>query len=246
VSGQRDWFVEAFGEDYRTVYPHRDLASARREMAWVLEQGIGGRILDLCCGFGRHSLALLDAGADVFGVDLSPQLLAQAATLPGGERLRGRLARADARVLPFRDACFDAVVVLFSSFGYFGDEGDRRVLAETARVLRPGGDLLLDLMNPEQVRASLVPRSRRRIGESTLTEIRTLGGGGRRVTKEVVLRAPDGTTRTWREEVRMYEAREVEGLAAAVGLALERVHGSFEGAPAGPGAPRQILRLRRV
>lgn len=243
---QRDWFVDAFCDDYRTVYPHRDLASARHEMAWVLEQGIGGRILDLCCGFGRHSLALLDAGSDVFGIDLSPQLLAQAATLPGGERLRGRLARADARLLPFRAACFDGVLVLFSSFGYFGDEGDRRVLAETARVLRPGGDLLLDLMNPERVRASLVPRSQRRVGDSTLTEIRTLGDAGRRVTKEVVLRAPDGTARSWREEVRMYESREIQSLAAAVGFALERAHGSFEGAPAGAEAPRQILHLRRL
>jgi SAM-dependent methyltransferase len=95
-----------------------------------------------------------------FGLDLSPELLAHAAASPGWELLRGRILRGDARALPFADASFDSVVNLFSSFGYFGEAGDKRVLLEIARVLAPGGFLALDLMNPAFVRARLVPFSR--------------------------------------------------------------------------------------
>ncbi len=63
--------------------------------------------------------------------------------LAGGERLRGRLFRGDARAVPFGDGSFDAVLNLFSSFGYFGEQGDGQVLGEIARLVRPGGQVVI-------------------------------------------------------------------------------------------------------
>ena len=123
------WYEAAFRDDYRLVYAHRDLDAARGEARHLLRAGVSGRVLDLCCGFGRHSLALAEQGLDVFGLDLSMDLLRAAADLPDPARhLGGRLVRGDVSGLPFADAAFDSVVVLFSSFGYFGDDGDREVL----------------------------------------------------------------------------------------------------------------------
>jgi SAM-dependent methyltransferase len=240
------WYVAAFGEDYPAVYPHRDLASARLEVAHLLEAGVGGRVLDLCCGFGRHSLALLEAGVDVLGVDLSAELLVRAADLPGGARLSGRLVRADARAVPCREQAFDGVINLFSSFGYFGEDGDARVLDEVARLVRPGGRVVLDLMNPARIRAGLVPASSREVEGGVLEERRALADGGRRVTKEVRLIAPDGGERRWREDVRMYEHAELLAMTSARGLQLTRVEGDFDGAAFGPSAPRQLLHLTRA
>lgn len=239
------WYVAAFGADYPSVYPHRDLASAREEVAHLVAAGLRGRVLDLCCGFGRHALALLEAGVDVLGVDLSPELLARAAELPGGQRLAGRLVRGDARAVPCAGDAFDGVVVLFSSFGYFGAEGDARMLDEVARLVRPGGLCVLDLMNPARVRATLVPSSSREVQAGRLEERRALVDGGRRVTKEVRLVAPDGGERRWREDVRMYEPAEVRELVAARGLAWLRVEGGFDGAPFGESSDRQLVFLRR-
>jgi SAM-dependent methyltransferase len=244
-AGSEPWYVTAFGSDYRRVYPHRDLASARAEVAWIQDQGISGRVLDLCCGFGRHSLALAAAGADVFGLDLSGELLQEARTLPGGERLAGRLVRADARLVPFASGAFDALVNLFSSFGYFGDEGDRRVVREIARVLRPGGRALLDLMNPARIRAGLVPESTTERDGVILRESRALVDDGRRVTKTVHLTLPEGEERTWNEDVRMYETEELAALFAPRSLTITAVHGAFGGAPYDAGAERQILVLER-
>jgi SAM-dependent methyltransferase len=239
------WYVAAFQRDYPDVYPHRDLESARQEVRLLLSRGFAGRVLDLCCGFGRHSLALAESGAEVIGVDLSAELLQLARNLPGGGLLAGRLLRADARRLPISKGCFDALANLFTSFGYFGEEGDRQVLAEVARVLRPGGSAILDLMNPERVRAGLVPSSRTERDGMLLEERRSLEQGGRTVVKEVSMTRAGGEIRRWREEVRFYEAREVAELGAGLGLELVEVLGSFTGERFEAGSERQILHMRR-
>lgn len=248
------WYDRAFTRGYLDLYPHRDLPSARGEVGGLIEHvpaalgaAFSGRVLDLGCGFGRHLLALRERGLDAWGLDRSADLLAHALELDGG-RLRGRLVRGDFRALPFAAARFSAAAMLFSSFGYFDDGGNERVLLELARVLAPGGAAVLDLMNPGRVRDTLVPRSERRVGALTLVETRALTAAGRRVHKEVRVTADDGRTWGWHEDVRLYGAGELEPALRAAGLVLERVDGDFDGrvfAGAGP-APRQILWLRRA
>ncbi|MBI4569604.1 MAG: methyltransferase domain-containing protein, partial [Planctomycetes bacterium] len=72
------WQERAFGEHYLAVYPHRSLAQARREVAAIiplLSLAPGARVADICCGWGRHAVALARRGMRVVGVDLSPDLL---------------------------------------------------------------------------------------------------------------------------------------------------------------------------
>jgi SAM-dependent methyltransferase len=240
------WYVDAFRGDYLTVYPHRDLESARVEASWLIDRGVGGRVLDMCCGFGRHVLALRARGADAYGMDLSMDLLRLARELPEFTLIDTRLVRGDVRAVPFQRGSFDAVVMLFSSFGYFGDEGDRAVLGEVARMLKPGGIAVFDLMNPARVRASLVAHSRSERDGLVIDERRMLRDDGRKVEKSVRLTRLDGSTRGWRETVRMYEVEEMRGLLAGRGLWLEAVDGGFKDEPVGPDAPRQILRARRA
>lgn len=239
------WYVEAFRADYLSVYPHRDLASARREARYLAEHGLRGRVLDLCCGFGRHSLALSEIGFDVIGVDLSADLLEHARLLAGSDRLSGRLVRADARRIPLAGAAADSVVNLFSSFGYFGDAGDRSVLDEIARVLRPEGRLVLDVMNPAMVRSSLVAESVRRASDFVIEERRTLLDGGRRVAKDVRVSREQGEVRTWREEVRLYESTELAQMLRERSLEILYIHGDFDACHASPSSPRLLVHARR-
>jgi SAM-dependent methyltransferase len=239
------WYVTAFGGDYRTVYPLRDLESARREIAWAHGAGIRGRALDLCCGFGRHTLALRELGVEVFGLDLSPELLGDADRLGGEASISGRLVRGDVRCLPFGAESFDSIVNLFSSFGYFTDEGDRGVLAEIARVLRPGGVCLFDLMLPERIRAQLVPESRRETDAGLLIERRSLEEEGRRVVKRVSLQAPSEDLLEWREDVRLYEPDEFAALLVNAGLEITGRFGGLAGEAFDEGAVRQVVLARR-
>lgn len=103
---------------------------------------VGARILDVPCGQGRHAHLLAEAGYDVQGVDLSRDLLALAIKRGTGPGLK--YTRADMRRLPGAwTGRFDAVINLFTSFGFFLDPADdARVIGEFARVLEPGGLLV--------------------------------------------------------------------------------------------------------
>lgn len=243
--GER-WFEAAFRSDYLRVYPHRNVEAAEREVEFLLAHGVRGRVLDLCCGFGRHTLLLRRAGVRAFGLDLSIDLLRAARTLDGyGERLRGRLVRADALAIPFGTGRFDAVVNLFSSFGYFGDEGDARVLREVERVLAPGGLAIFDLMNAERVRRELVPHSRRSEADFVLDERRALTENGRRVVKDVDLAFADGRRLAWREDVRLYDCAEFDRLLSARGFSRLETFGDFDGRVHDAHAPRMLVFARR-
>jgi len=242
MSDQRPWFDAAFERGYLELYPHRDLASARAEIAALLPRGLGergGPVLDLGCGFGRHLQALREHGLDAYGLDRSRQLLASAAP-----ELAPRLVRGDFRAIPFRRGAFRAVLMLFSSFGYFDDEGNACALAEIVRILRPGGLALFDLMNPARVRACLVPESCVNRRGLELRERRALVQGGKRVVKDVLVRSGDGSERRWREDVRLYEPPELAGLLARAGLVLERTEGDFDGRAFAAESPRQIAWAR--
>jgi SAM-dependent methyltransferase len=108
----------------------------------ILGLPAGARILDVPCGQGRHAHLLAEAGYDVDGLDLSRELLARARARGTSKTLR--YTRGDMRRLPGRwSRRFDAVVNLFTSFGFFLlPSDDERVVAEWARVLKPGGVLV--------------------------------------------------------------------------------------------------------
>jgi SAM-dependent methyltransferase len=99
-------------------------------------------VLDVPCGQGRHAHLLAEAGFRVDGLDYSEHLIAKARERGTGPTLR--YTRGDMRRLPARwTGRFDAVVNLFTSFGFFtAPADDARVMAEFARVLAPGGVLV--------------------------------------------------------------------------------------------------------
>ena len=157
-----EWYQSWFGEAYLELYPHRDEAEARRAVALLVREGVvktGARVLDLACGAGRHAVELAQQGARVTGLDLSAVLLKAARA-----RWPGPLVRADMRYLPLRSGSFDAVLNLFTSFGYFAsDEESEGVLRDVARVLVPGGWFALDFLNAPAVRAKLVARDSKQV-----------------------------------------------------------------------------------
>lgn len=140
------WWATQFDQQYLHEYePLFDLVQDRKEVARlldVLELPSGARVLDCPCGQGRHAHLLAEAGFDVDGLDYSEDLLKVARTRGTGKTLR--YSQGDMRKLPGRwTGRFDAVVNLFTSFGFFDDPNDDlRVLAQFARVLKPGGVLV--------------------------------------------------------------------------------------------------------
>src|SRR5690348_12730576 len=122
-----EWWQTYFGSQYLLEYePLFALERDRREVARLMDLlGLpsGARVLDVPCGQGRHAHLLAEAGFDVDGLDYSAELLAHARGRGTGPRLR--YTRGDMRRLPPRwTGRFDAVVNLFTSFGFFADPRD--------------------------------------------------------------------------------------------------------------------------
>jgi SAM-dependent methyltransferase len=126
------------------------------------------------------------------------------------------------------DGGFDAVVNLFTSFGYFEkDEEQVKVLREIYRLLKPGGKFVIDFLNPAYVIRHLVPHSSREDGETLIDESRRIEDGY--VKKDIILTTKnDSAPRQYHERVKLYSLEEFREMIEEAGLQLEAVHGSYE------------------
>jgi len=221
------WYLKAFSNLYPILYPHRNDEQAEREIAGLEEMlRLAGneRILDCCCGTGRHLKALLARGYDAWGVDLSEALLKRAAAVPA---LTGRVVRADVVNLPFKSE-FDLELCLFTSFGYFTqDEDNLAALEEMVSVLRTGGTLVIDHINRGLLEQRLVPESRERRRGKDIIQSRRIRGN--RVLKNITVKSNGKTEVRLTEDVRLFSPEELMGWLDRAGLAQTRFVGSFAG-----------------
>ncbi len=142
-------FHDGLADRYEFVYADWNASVARqgRALDALLTAALGPgphTVLDNACGIGTQALGLSALGHAVTGTDLSPRSAARAAREAADRGLALPVAAADMRALPFADASFDAVVCADNALQHLLTAQDvRTALAETRRVLRPGGVLLL-------------------------------------------------------------------------------------------------------
>ena len=115
---------------------------------WVCSQA-RGEVLEIAVGTGRN-LPFYPKDTRLTGIELSPNMLGLARHRAGELGREADLRAGDAQNLPFPDASFDSVV---ATLALCTIPDDRRAVIEAARVLRPGGRLLL----LEHVRSSVLP-----------------------------------------------------------------------------------------
>ena len=202
------------------------------------------RVLDVCCGPGRHALALARRGLLVTGVDREPGMLALARQRARASGLQVQWVQADARQLP-RLGPFHAALCLFSSWGYAADPAqDRVVLAAVAQRLLPGGRFLLDVPNLSWLEAHPLGTSASLAGGTAVRERRRFDASTRRLT--VIWRVRQEAA-AWEADAscRVYGLDELEWTLAAAGLVLEAAYGDFDGSAASAASPRCVVLARR-
>ena len=122
--------------------PGNPIIALERSAVWsMLEPLPPGRALDAACGTGRHAQRLCELGHDVVGVDTSPEMLARAAA----NAPSAAFIRADLREVPAADARFD-LVICGLALSHLDDIAP--ALRELARVLRPGGRMVISVLHP--------------------------------------------------------------------------------------------------
>lgn len=159
--------VASSGQPYRSVlgrldrYPIPELR---------LEAGVGQRLLDIGCNWGRWSIAAARKGYSVVGIDPSLAAVLAAARLARKEGLDIRLIVADARHIPIKDNQFD-VVFSYSVLQHFARADVAMALEQIRRVLKPTGKSVIQMASWQGVR-SLMHLARRGFREGTGFNVR--------------------------------------------------------------------------
>ncbi len=133
-------------------------APVHRQIVEELRPRPAERFLDLGCGTGGVAVMAARAGAEVTGLDLSPDQLAKAKAAADHAGLSIRFDEGDAQALPYPDASFDAVA---SAFGVVFAPDHALAAAELARVCRPGGRIAITAWTDDEwfrLNARLRPR----------------------------------------------------------------------------------------
>jgi SAM-dependent methyltransferase len=147
------WWEVFFDDDYlRTVRPPSNEQIARQ--CDFLEKRLrlkpGSTLLDVGCGLGLQVVELCTRGYLGVGLDLSLAMLSRASEEAQGRGMRINFLHADMRDMNF-EGSFDGLMCCGTSFGYFDDETNKKVLERFLRALKPGGVLLLDVVNRDHV-----------------------------------------------------------------------------------------------
>ncbi len=226
----KEWFKDWFNtEEYLNVYKHRNEQDAKELVELILENinlPSNGKVLDLACGAGRHSILFAQKGFKVSAVDLSKNLLNFANIAAGIANVNINFIEADLRNLCIKPK-FDLVVNLFTSFGYFEDDKENfKLFNRTFYFLDDKGYFVLDFFNREYVKKNLIPRSEEELNHSRIIQQRKIVG--ERVIKEITI-LKDGKEKHFKESVRMYCKDELIREIEKRGFKIEKVFGGVRG-----------------
>ncbi|MDI6401002.1 class I SAM-dependent methyltransferase [Balneolaceae bacterium ANBcel3] len=231
---KEDWYISWFDHPfYEKVYAQRDDREAARLIDLVSAKYSPERfnkVLDMGCGRGRHSLLLAQKGYQVTGVDLSPEAIHKA-----GEAAK-QLGRAEVifdqgDMRTYRGEKKDLVCSFFTSFGYFPEDGENRsVLENMKHNLRSDGRLILDYLNPEQVRSQLIEQEQMEMG-GLVCKIT------RRIDRDVVEKEMKFTGNhleeplVFKERVKLYTYSWFEESFKQLNMKVENLYGAYDGSP---------------
>jgi SAM-dependent methyltransferase len=232
--GVPEWFEdERFWETtYPFIFAEEKFNAAEAEISELakLTGSPFHRVLDLCCGPGRHSIILARQGARVTAVDRSPFLLKKAKSRAELEKLDIEWVQEDMRSFVRPDE-FDLVISLFTSFGYFGDEENLTVLRNVFRSLAPGGFFIIDVMGKEITARAFAASAVDKHPDGTIwVQSREIIDDWYRIrTRWFLIRDQKVTEASF--DTALYSGRELADLLKRAGFEQVKLFGSLQGIP---------------
>jgi SAM-dependent methyltransferase len=244
-----NWFAnDAFWEaTYSFMFPETRFVAAAAQVSKIeaLTGLSTGDVLDLACGPGRFAVPLAQAGYVVTGVDRSPFLLQKARDLAAREGVSVEWVEQDMREFR-RPRAFDAILNLFTSFGYFDAAADNeRVIENIYASLKPAGVFVLDHLGKEVLAARFQPTHSEALSDGTLLIQRvSVIDDWSRIDGEWTVLAGDCATRFYNRHW-LYSAHEIRNLLTKVGFEEISFYGSLDQSSYGPDADRLVAVARK-
>lgn len=200
-------------------------------------------ILDLACGFGRHTNHMAAFGQRMTGVDIEPGFLELARQQAEETGVRVDFRSGDMRSLDF-DCDFDVVLLLFTAFGYFEDDENLAVLRNICKALRPGGRFLMDIPNQGPFVARLAPVQIDEVGLDLMINRGSYDQDTRRwYNRRIVIR--NGVRKDKPLFVRLYDEAEIRLLMAQAGLEVVNIYDGWKNEPFTQESRRMVILARK-
>ncbi len=219
------WFESPW---YMRLYRHRTDEEAREAISIVSDlvgTPPGARVLDLCCGYGRHAMALAEGGYQVTGLDNSVYLIDRAREVYPHENVEYIVG--DMRG-PFPGAPYHTIANFFTSFGYFDSHTENlRVLEAVRSALVDSGTFVLDFLNATRLRHTLEPETITMFDGVTVVQERWIDNPF--VHKRITITNPCSYELEYDERVWLYDRQELEALFREAGITPKATFGNYDG-----------------
>jgi len=224
-----DWTRQYFDEVYLRYFLEKQSEELTDKQVDFIVRFFANksRLLDAGCGIGRHSIKLGERGFDVLGIDSSPLYVSIA-----GEKIRERnLSNVKCEVLDLRDMhfenIFNGVLSMWSSFGYFDDKTNEKILQSFFTALVNRGKLIIDIENRDYILKYFIRETFREKDGVFIMERRRFHPLTSIVTTHRYIVGKD-TRRDYIRHIRIYSATEMINLFERVGFINIKVFGDYD------------------
>ena len=245
------WYEELFNKDYDRVYfptftPERN-ASEADFIVSALQVPSSGQIFDVACGHGRHALELGKRGYPVVGLDLSVRSIEMARqSAKEAQLVKHEFLVGDMRESYFVNR-FDGAFCYFTSFGYFSDEENQKVLENVAQALIKGGSFVLETVNRDWTIHKIEHQPRRweevEPDFFILEDIGFNAHTSRIHTCRIIIDKEQ--RRTMEYDIKLYTHSELEDLLEETGLQVVATYGGKDLSPYSVSSPRMVIVSRK-
>ncbi|MCI0394551.1 MAG: class I SAM-dependent methyltransferase [Chloroflexi bacterium] len=215
--------------------PERTAAEVEFAMS-CLALSPGARLLDVGCGFGRHSIELARRGYQVVGIDPSAAMIASARERAAAAGVAVHFVRAGGESFT-AGRPFDAAICLFTTLGQITESGENSgLVANVFAALRPGARFLVEVPQREAAVAGLKAAEQFGQGERYTAVTRHFDPAGNSVTERFAVVSPE-ETRHYLLRYRLYTWPELANLLEAAGFTLLAGYGGYDGRPLASESP---------
>ena len=211
----------------------------------VMDLPMGARVLDVGCGFGRHSVELARRGFDVLGIDPSAAMIAaaQARAEETAVSLQFQQAYAEQFVT---DQLFDAAIALFTTLGQISMQGENSGLVRRVfDALKPGGWFVVEVPQRETAVTNLKTQEQYGAGERYTAVTRQFDAATQTINEQFRLVSPD-ETKTYSLRYRLYNCVELTALLEQTGFVVHGAYGNYEGEALADDHPIMIIVAQKV
>ena len=244
------WWKSFFKNHYWDLYKNKFTEERNKREANFIYKTLNlsekASVLDLCGGCGRIAVPLAQKGVNVHVLDFNKNFLDLAQKKADKKRVSIETCKSDMREIPYSNK-FDAVINIFTSFGYFkSEEENLKVLKEVNKSLKLNGLFLIDVQNGKWIEKNHSSKMREQNGSKTIIKKSNLDLENKtnRVEISILNTKNEKTTKTL-HETKLYCFSELKNKIESNGFEIVKKYGNFKGEKLNTETSRRIITLAR-